>query len=348
MLSVVDPYPGPGARPPRGPSSANRARTAAPSATCAAQAGSRGVFLPRWVRSPSGLRSTGFQSRPSASGSQQPAVGDRRRRRLGPPVRRRAGAASSGSSRDGKLLATPFLDITDRVTAGGERGLLGLAFPPGFGAARGRRLRALLGPGRQHDDRRFRLDPTTTPASDPRVRAVILLTEVQPYPNHNGGMVAFGPDGDLYVGMGDGGSGGDPQNNGQRLDTLLGKLLRIDVSGDRYTVRPGRPTRSCTEAARGRRSSTTACATRGAPASTTRRATSSSATWARTCGRRWTPCGPGARRPRLRLADLEGRHCYNATDLHPPRPDPARPEYSHAFGCAVIGGFVYRGTTIPR
>ncbi len=147
--------------------------------------------------------------------------------------------------RDGQVRRDPFLDIRDRVSAGGERGLLGLAFHPAFPS-----------------DRRFFVDYTdpggTTVISsfvagsgaaadraDPGSERV-LLRIAQPYPNHNGGGLAFGPDGDLYIGLGDGGSGGDPAGNGQRLDTLLGKLLRIDVTttppdGRPYVIPPGNP-----------------------------------------------------------------------------------------------------------
>jgi glucose/arabinose dehydrogenase len=76
--------------------------------------------------------------------------------------------------------------------------------------------------------------------ADPKSAAVLLKID-QPYANHNGGQLAFGPDGYLYIATGDGGSGGDPQNNGQNLGTLLGKLLRIDVSGDKYTVPKDNP-----------------------------------------------------------------------------------------------------------
>ncbi len=147
--------------------------------------------------------------------------------------------------RDGQVSREPFLDIRDRVGAGGERGLLGLAFSPAFPA-----------------DRRFFVDYTdlggTTVISsflagsgaaaegaDPASEEV-LLRIAQPYPNHNGGGLAFGPDGLLYIGLGDGGGSGDPEGNGQRLDTLLGKLLRIDVTapppdGRPYAIPTGNP-----------------------------------------------------------------------------------------------------------
>jgi glucose/arabinose dehydrogenase len=129
--------------------------------------------------------------------------------------------------RGGDLVEQPFLDISERLTSGGERGLLGLALHPDF-----------------PDDPRFFVDYTDlegntvissfdlsldADSADPESERILMHIE-QPFPNHNGGAVAFGPDGMLYIAMGDGGSGGDPQGNGQRLDTHLAKILRIDVN----------------------------------------------------------------------------------------------------------------------
>jgi glucose/arabinose dehydrogenase len=130
-----------------------------------------------------------------------------------------------------RVISPPYLDISKKVKSGGEMGLLGLAFHPQFSR-----------------NGRFFVNYTTTERG--KLETVIaefkasslaqvapantekeLLRFEQPYPNHNGGHVAFGPDGMLYIGNGDGGSGGDPANNAQRLDTWLGKMLRIDVSG---------------------------------------------------------------------------------------------------------------------
>jgi hypothetical protein len=129
--------------------------------------------------------------------------------------------------RNDALVPTPFLDISTSVSNGSEQGLLGLAFHPQYA-----------------DNGLFVVNYTNT-AGDTRVSTfrvsadpdradagseVVILAVDQPFSNHNGGMVAFGPDGKLYIGMGDGGSGGDPQNNGQSRNTLLGKILRLDVS----------------------------------------------------------------------------------------------------------------------
>jgi glucose/arabinose dehydrogenase len=136
--------------------------------------------------------------------------------------------------KDGKRAERPFLDISAKVSTGAEQGLLGLAMHPGLKA-----------------DPRFYLDYTDrngdTVVSEWRVSGTdanaadagsehVLLTVDQPFANHNGGDVVFGPDGYLYITLGDGGSAGDPNGNGQRLDTVLAKILRIDVdkpSGDR-------------------------------------------------------------------------------------------------------------------
>jgi glucose/arabinose dehydrogenase len=124
---------------------------------------------------------------------------------------------------DGGL--TVFLDITDRVLAGGERGLLGLAFHPRFSS----NGRFFVNYTRQPDGAtviaQFR---ATRDAADPGSELQLLVVP-QPFENHNGGMVEFGPDGLLYIALGDGGSGNDPGNRAQNPDELLGKVLRIDV-----------------------------------------------------------------------------------------------------------------------
>jgi glucose/arabinose dehydrogenase len=119
-----------------------------------------------------------------------------------------------------------FLDISDRVLAGGEQGLLGLAFHPRFSS----NGRFFVNYTRQPDGAtviaQFR--SSRSAAADPASEAQLLVVP-QPFANHNGGMVEFGPDGLLYIGLGDGGSGNDPGNRAQNPDELLGKLLRIDV-----------------------------------------------------------------------------------------------------------------------
>src|SRR5205809_5988643 len=118
---------------------------------------------------------------------------------------------------------TTMLDIRSRVLSGGERGLLGLAFHPQF-ASNGRFFVDYT-----------RRDDGATVIAEYRVSTgnveIPLLVIPQPYENHNGGMIEFGPDGYLYIGMGDGGSGYDPQNRAQNPNVFLGKILRIDVDG---------------------------------------------------------------------------------------------------------------------
>ncbi|MBX9603355.1 MAG: PQQ-dependent sugar dehydrogenase [Bryobacteraceae bacterium] len=143
--------------------------------------------------------------------------------------------------RNDAVLDTPFLDITTRTAPGGERGLLGMAFPPDFA----RKQYFYVNYTDLRGDTvvsRFRVSVSNRDAADASSEQ-ILLTIDQPFANHNGGQLQFGPDGFLYIGTGDGGSGGDPQNNGQRTDTLLGKMLRIDVESDlaQYRVPPSNP-----------------------------------------------------------------------------------------------------------
>jgi glucose/arabinose dehydrogenase len=129
--------------------------------------------------------------------------------------------------RAGAVVPAAYLDISALTSAGGERGLLGLAFHPRY--AENGRLYV------NYTDRRgdthiseFRAVPPTADAVDPATERQVLFVS-QPFPNHNGGGLAFGNDGMLYAGLGDGGSAGDPSRNGQNLGTPLGKMLRIDV-----------------------------------------------------------------------------------------------------------------------
>jgi glucose/arabinose dehydrogenase len=136
---------------------------------------------------------------------------------------------------EGQLLDQPFLDITDRVGSdGNEQGLLGLAFHPQY-SQNGRFFVNYTNTSGDTEIARFQVsgDPNSADP-DSEVR---LLGVDQPYPNHNGGVLAFGPDGYLYAGLGDGGAAGDPQGNAQKTDTLLGKVLRIDVdSAEPYAI----------------------------------------------------------------------------------------------------------------
>ncbi len=131
---------------------------------------------------------------------------------------------------DGFQGQSPFMDIRDRVNCCGEKGLLGIAFPPDFSTSRVVYVNyTTTVPGSLHTRvSRFHLYPDAHHV-DPDSEE-ILLEFHQPWGNHNGGQIVFGPNGYLWVGTGDGGSGGDPQDNGQKSQTLLGKLLRIDVS----------------------------------------------------------------------------------------------------------------------
>ncbi|MCS6903367.1 MAG: PQQ-dependent sugar dehydrogenase, partial [Candidatus Bipolaricaulota bacterium] len=147
--------------------------------------------------------------------------------------------------RDGRTLATPFLDIRDRVEMGArmsdERGLLSVAFHSkykengrffvNYTARKQNVLKSVIA--------EYKVSPTNPDIADRTER--VLLEVDQPFANHNGGLNKFGPDGFLYIGLGDGGAAGDPLNAGQSLDTLLGKILRIDVERDPYAIPQDNP-----------------------------------------------------------------------------------------------------------
>ncbi|MGH9660209.1 MAG: PQQ-dependent sugar dehydrogenase, partial [Bryobacteraceae bacterium] len=246
--------------------------------------------------------------------------------------------------RDGALAAAPFLDIRARTRGEGESGLLGMAFPPGF--ARSRRFYVnytdLAG-----DTIVAQYRVSSNPDVADAASEVVLLKIDQPYDNHNGGGLRFGPDGFLYIGMGDGGSGGDPHNYGQRLDTLLGKMLRIDVESDPGRVRapPGNPFASTP----GARPEIWSIGLRNPWRFSFDRATGD--LWIGDVGQESyeeVNFTPAARRGGENYGwnPTEGSHCFqpecDRAGLTLPMAD-----YSHAEGCSVTGGFVYRGRLSP-
>src|SRR5262249_4090302 len=126
--------------------------------------------------------------------------------------------------------ATNYIDITDRVNFGGEAGLLGMAFDPNFATNHRVYLSYTADPTASGAVLESRISRFTESGGVlNKASEEILLTIAQPFTNHNGGNIVFGPDGLLYAGFGDGGDGGDPQNNAQNRSKLLGKMIRIDV-----------------------------------------------------------------------------------------------------------------------
>ncbi len=253
----------------------------------------------------------------------------------------------------GKVLSTPLLDISGSVSQGSEQGLLGLAFHPRFKTNRKLYVDFTNRSGNTVV-REYRVS-----ASDPnRVvpgsgRTIIRIK--QPYSNHNGGMIAFGPDGYLYIGMGDGGSAGDPGNRAQRKDTLLGKLLRINVNATTATHNYKNP-RSNPYVGRKGRNEIWQRGLRNPWRFSFDRATGN--LWIGDVGQRRYEEIDRARRTSTGAGRgvnwgwhvMEGFHCYQpATGCN--RTGRKRPllNYTHALNgrCAVTGGYVYRGSAIP-
>ena len=239
---------------------------------------------------------------------------------------------------------TTFLDIGDRVNdRGSEEGLLGLAFDPAF--TENGHLYVYYTASRP---RRVVISRFSAAAdADPDSERVILQVP-QPYANHNGGQLAFGPDGYLYAGIGDGGSGGDPHGHGQDPSTLLGTILRIDVSAidslGGYAVPPDNPFAGSADGARGE---VWAYGLRNPWRFSFDRLTGD--LWAADVGQ-WEYEEIDIVRPGLNYGwnVMEGSQCFS------PRAGCVRAglelpvaEYDHDLGCSITGGYVYRGARLP-
>lgn len=249
-----------------------------------------------------------------------------------------------------RILPTPFLDITPLVSCCGERGLLSVAFHPRYRENRFFYVdytdlagNTVIARYRGLSNDPDRADPTS---------ALVLLHIDQPFANHNGGGLQFGPDGYLYIGMGDGGSAGDPGNRAQDLSTLLGKLLRIDVDGGSpYAVPPSNPFMSRS----GARPEIWAYGLRNPWRFTFDRQTNElfigdvgQNLWEEIDLQPATSIGG----ENYGWRKMEGNHCFNPpTNCSDPSLVLPVIEYGHSgSGCtgSVTGGYVYRGSQFPR
>lgn len=242
------------------------------------------------------------------------------------------------------LKQTLFVDLRRRVESGpNEAGLLGMALGPGFaengrvylsytrsGTRPGSPLTSVLSRWQSRDAGR------TLDAHSEQ----ILLEVAQPYTNHNGGQVQFGPDGYLYFGLGDGGSAGDPDDNGQNTQTLLGSLMRLDVRGENaYQIPPDNPF-----AKDGGRPEIFAYGLRNPWRWSFDWETGD--LWLADVGQNaWEEINIIKRGGNFGWNLREGAHCYSGDCKAPGLIEPVA-EYSHKDGCSVTGGYVYRGDVI--
>jgi glucose/arabinose dehydrogenase len=237
-----------------------------------------------------------------------------------------------------------FLNITDRVDSSGyEEGLLGLAFHPNF-SENGRFYVDYTNLSGFSIISQFTLnssDPTlANKSSESRVLAV-----QQPYDNHNGGQLAFGPeDGYLYISLGDGGGAGDPERNAQNKTTLLGSILRIDVdTGDPYSIPEDNPFYGNTEGYKGE---IFAYGLRNPWRFSFDNETD--LLWAADVGQNsWEEIDLIENGGNYGWPILEGDHCYNSLSCDKTGYISPIYEYSHDYGRSITGGFVYRGSNLP-
>lgn len=235
---------------------------------------------------------------------------------------------------------TVFLDVSEQLIAnpGNEEGLLGLAFAPDYANTGRLYVYYTAGNPRRSVLSRF---ISKGDAADPSSEQVIMEVP-QPFANHNGGHLLFGPDGMLYIGLGDGGSSGDPRGNGQDTQTLLGSILRIDVSGDTYTSPADNPF-----AQGGGAPEIWAYGLRNPWRFTFDRKTGDM--WAGDVGQNaWEEVERVTSGGNYGWNIMEGAECFQAASCNREGLILPRAVYGREGGCSVTGGFVYRGAAMPE
>ena len=263
-------------------------------------------------------------------------------------VAERAGRIKVFPNSSSVISLKTYLDITDRVSAGGEKGLLGLAFHPDYENNGYFYVNYTTSNPSTTRISRFRVSSENPDSADKNSEA-ILLTFSQPFPNHNGGWVGFGPDdGYLYIGVGDGGGGGDTQNNAQNIETILGNILRIDVdnqdNGLQYAIPPDNPFADSSGSvvkeiyAWGMRNPW--------------RNSFDPVTgwlWSADVGlNAWEEIDIIENGKNYGWRCYEGNNSFNLSGCDFPEYIFPIWEYSHGQGCSITGGYVYRGPTVPE
>ena len=254
--------------------------------------------------------------------------------------------------KNGALLPAPFLDIHSTVNSSStEEGLLTLAFHPGY-SSNGRFFVVYISGDRSLNLVEYARSSGDADAADPSSGNILLTIPHPNFQNHNGGTLAFGPDGYLYWSTGDGGSAGDPNNNAQNLDRLLGKILRLDVDnvdpGLKYAIPHSNPFYNQT----GKRSEIWAYGLRNPWRFSFDRQTGDIFIGDVGQGKReevdFQPAAStGGENYGWRV--MEGKICYNPSKgCNQSGKVLPITDYTHAFGCAIAGGYIYRGTLFPQ
>ena len=250
--------------------------------------------------------------------------------------------------RDGQVQPDPFLDISSQVSSSSEQGLLSIALHPDF-KDNGAFFIDYTDVDGNSQIERWTVSKDNPDVADPS-SAETILSQDQPFPNHNGGLLMFGPDGYLYIGFGDGGSGGDPHGNGQNLDTLLGKILRIDVDHTDGDLPYAIPRDNPFVGQEGARGEIWAYGLRNPWRFSFDRETGD--LYIADVGQGqyeeadFAPAGKGGLN--FGWVIMEGPHCYQQENCDQTGLTMPFFSYTHDFGCSITGGYLYRGKAIKE